>query len=427
MKKKCLFLASLCLTLMLIPACKKDKNAASNLSCSPTKISALADGGIYTIDVNSAGDWEAWTTSTWIELHDEYGSGNGNFQCNIKKNTSSSSRSGYITIMSDNGNDNTQVLVDVNQTGGSQQGGGDDDKTTIPSTPSNVNAYTSGNSIVISWSTVSGASRYNVYRSSSSSGTYSYLGYSYSTSYTDNNPLDGYNYYKVSAENNAGEGSKSSYAYCSYSRSGTGGGTTTKPSTPTGVTAEKDGITTDPVIVIRWNEVSDASSYNIYHSSSASGYYSKIGTSEYNVYSHKNPANGTHYYKISAVNSAGESAQSSYASVTIDKNAVSPCPPSSMSGSVSGDYITMRWSISTTMGCGKPTKITVRVYEPFQNAGWFDKEVLSGTATSYKFAWPAYKDSDGFVRMGVILENDYGTDSAVLIYDSKNKKFLGSY
>lgn len=424
MKKKCLFLASLCLTLMLIPACKKDKNAASNLSCSPTKISALADGGIYTIDVNSAGRWEAWTTSTWIELHDEYGSGNGNFQCNIKKNTSSSSRSGYITIMSDNGNDNTQVLVDVNQTGGSQQGG-DDDKTTIPSTPSNVNAYTSGNSIVISWSTVSGASKYNVYRSSSSSGTYSYLGYSYSTSYTDNNPLKGTNYYKVSAENNAGESSKSSYAYCSYSGSGTGGGSTTKPSTPTGVTANNEGSTMLPYVIVRWNEVADATSYIIYRSTSASGTYTQIGTATYNSYADNNPKDGTNYYKVAAKNSAGTSSQSSYASVTIDRNAVSPCPPSSLTGSVSGTKITMRWTLSTTSGCGKPSKIRVRLYIPNHNTGsWVDDATLSGTATSYSFTYPNYVDDDGFVKMGIILENDYGSGSKMLVYDTKKKKWL---
>lgn len=419
MKNKYLCLALLCLT--LLPACKKDKNAVSGLSCSPTTISVPADGGYYSINVSSADSWEAEASSYWIDLGDYYGQGNGTINCYISENTSESSRSGYISVWSVDGPD--EVTIDITQAGGQQQGGGESGNTT-PSAPSNVNAYQSGSSIIVSWSSVSEASTYNVYRSSSSSGTYSYIGYTYSTSYTDNEPLNGYNYYKVSAENNAGESSKSSYAYCSYSGSGTGGGSTTKPSTPTGVTANNEGSTMLPYVIVRWNEVADATSYIIYRSTSASGTYTQIGTATYNSYADNNPKDGTNYYKVAAKNSAGTSSQSSYASVTIDRNAVSPCPPSSLTGSVSGTKITMRWTLSTTSGCGKPDKITVKVYQPYQDSGWWEeKETLSGTATSYNFTYTGYIDMNGYVKMGIILENDYGTGSKTLVYDTKNKKW----
>lgn len=440
MKKVFLFISIFCFLLGLT-SCdteKKDIKDTVVFEVLPDEFSAPASGKNYSVTVRSSQSWTAVSSASWIYFAGKQSAttyiplgsstydseGNESFVFCVEKNTSSAPRSGSICVSQQNG---SSAYINIQQEGNQGGSGGGDNNEQVPDAPSNVDAYTSGSSIIVSWSSVRGANMYNVYRSSSSSGTYSYLGYSYSTSYTDNSPLNGTNYYKVSAENNSGESSKSSYAYCSYSGSGTGGGSTTKPSAPTGVTASNEGPTMYPYVIIRWDQVADATSYIIYRSTSASGSYSQIGTSDYNSFADDNPKNGTNYYKVAAKNSAGTSAQSSYASVTIDKNAVEPCPPSSISGFVSGDYITMRWSISTASGCGKPTKITVRVYEPYNNAGWFDKEVLSGTATSYKFAWPAYKDSDGFVRMGVILENDYGTDSAVLIYNSKDKKWYGNY
>jgi hypothetical protein len=83
-----------------------------------------------------------------------------------------------------------------------------------PSAPSSVSASAqSSSSITVSWSTVSGASGYRVYRSSSSSGTYSQTGEVYTTSHTDTglSPNTTY-YYKVSAYNSGGESARSSYA-----------------------------------------------------------------------------------------------------------------------------------------------------------------------------------------------------------------------
>ena len=85
----------------------------------------------------------------------------------------------------------------------------------------------------------------------------------------------------------------------------------------------------------------------------------------------------------------------------------------------------MRWTLSNNSGCGKATKIKIYVYEPYQDVGYFEKDVLSGSATSYTFTYTAYQDADGFVKMAVVPENDYGSGGAnFLIYDANNKKFL---
>jgi hypothetical protein len=83
---------------------------------------------------------------------------------------------------------------------------------TVPSVPSNVTASAqSSHSIRISWSAVSGASLYGVYRSTSANGTYEHKVSTSSTSYTDNGlPTNTTYYYKVSAYNSQGESDKSS-------------------------------------------------------------------------------------------------------------------------------------------------------------------------------------------------------------------------
>jgi len=86
----------------------------------------------------------------------------------------------------------------------------------VPDVPTNiVVTVASASSITVSWSSVSGAAGYRVYRSTSASGTYSQVGSTTtSISYT-NNGLSASTtyYYKVSAYNNAGESALSSYAY----------------------------------------------------------------------------------------------------------------------------------------------------------------------------------------------------------------------
>ncbi len=95
--------------------------------------------------------------------------------------------------------------------------GGGGGTTTVPDAPTGVTAENTGPVqypyIIISWNSVSNATSYKVYRSSSANGNYSQIGSE--TSYTslyDDNPRQGKNYYKVKAFNSAGGSSYSSYA-----------------------------------------------------------------------------------------------------------------------------------------------------------------------------------------------------------------------
>jgi fibronectin type 3 domain-containing protein len=326
-----------------------------------------------------------------------------------------------------------------------------DDKQDVVSSlsaPTGVTATVNSQCVVLSWNRVSGATYYEVYRSSTTSGSYSKIGDEDETYSEDWNPFNGNNYYKIVAvkENGPSEirSAFSIPAHVNYSSNGNnnsgeddddkddddddddkdGGGKdgTTVPSAPTGVRVANEGNATIPLIAIRWSSVSNATGYRVYRSSSTSGTYSYIGNTTYTVLSDDNPREGTTYYKVTAYNSAGESNFSDYASFTFKANDVSPCPVTYGNCTVSGTTITMRWTVPTTSGCGTPTKAYLRVANP---DGGYIEETLSGTATSASFTYPPWVNSDGYVYIVIITENDKGaTSGAVKVYDARNKKWI---
>ncbi|MDR2384159.1 MAG: hypothetical protein LBD80_00655 [Tannerella sp.] len=302
----------------------------------------------------------------------------------------------------------------------SNNGGGE---TSTLTAPTNVSASQNGSSISISWNSVPGATQYFVYRSGSLTGSYNSLTSVSETSASDASPLNGYNYYKVKASNGSTTSDFSSYAYVNYTSGG--GNTSVKPSAPTGVTVSNEGNSIIPMITIKWNSVSDATSYKVYRSTSANGTYSQIGSSTtYTVLTDDNPREGTSYYKVKAVNSAGESDFSAYASFTYTANDVSPCPVSYGNCTVSGTTITMRWTVPTSAGCGTPKKAYLRVKNP-DNNNYADLQTLSGSATSASFTYTPWVNPDGYVYVGIITENDMGTSGGTpKIYDTKNKKWI---
>ena len=98
-----------------------------------------------------------------------------------------------------------------------------------PSAPTGVSANaTSSSSITISWNAVSGATSYTVYRSSSSNGSYSSVGTTSSTSFTNTGlSANTTYYYKVTAANSYGTSGYSSTVSATTQSGGGGGGVTT--------------------------------------------------------------------------------------------------------------------------------------------------------------------------------------------------------
>ena len=111
------------------------------------------------------------------------------------------------------------------------------------------------------------------------------------------------------------------------SNSGNGGGTTI-PATPTALAATAGNAQ----VSLSWTASSGAASYNVKRSTASGGSYTQVGTPTSTSYTDTGVTNGTEYfYVVSAVNSAGESANSAQVNATpVAPNAELPGPSPSL-------------------------------------------------------------------------------------------------
>ena len=156
---------------------------------------------------------------------------------------------------------------------------------------------------MLTWNAVEGATSYRIYRSTSRGSGYSLLGTTTAPSYTNTGAKAGMTYYyRVKAVNDAGLSPYSNIV------SGQVKSVTPKPSAPV-VKIGHSAASGKPMLT--WNAVSGATSYKVYRATSQKGTYSLLGTVTTTSYTNTGAKAGvTYYYKVKAVNSAGESAYS---------------------------------------------------------------------------------------------------------------------
>ncbi len=214
--------------------------------------------------------------------------------------------------------------------------------TTPPAAPTGLGATAGDGSVDLDWAdnTEPDLSSYNVYRSTSSGGSYSTIATGVATSaYTDNTATNGTTYYYVvtAVDTSSNESGNSNEASATPAD-------TTAPAAPTGLSATAG----DGSVDLDWadNTEPDLDSYSVYRSTTAGGPYSVIATGiASSAYTDNFVTNGTtYYYVVTAVDTAfNESGNSNEASATPQ------APPGATSLSVSAIVL-------STVNAGKGSK-----------------------------------------------------------------------
>jgi hypothetical protein len=122
--------------------------------------------------------------------------------------------------------------------------------------------------VKITWSKASGASKYYVYRKTSKSGKWSYIGSTKTTSYTDKKVSNGKKYYYAVKSM---DGDSASYHSTSHFNDICKSITFISAPKPSSVKSSKSGVT------FKWSKVSGVSGYYVYRKT-GTGSYKKIAT-----------------------------------------------------------------------------------------------------------------------------------------------------
>ena len=207
-------------------------------------------------------------------------------------------------------------------------------KAVAPAAPTVTMTYSDGGKPKLTWSAVSGATSYRVYRSESRGTGYSLLGTTTSTSYVNTGAAVGKTYYyRVKAVNSAGTSA--------YSNIVSGTARTPAPAAPVlkGGTSSASG---KPQLT--WAAVDGAAKYDVYRSNSADGTFSKVGSTDKTTYVNTGAVQGvTYFYKIRAVGASGASGFSN--TVAIHVAGVVKAPAAVVLSGIKADAagITVTW------------------------------------------------------------------------------------
>jgi fibronectin type 3 domain-containing protein len=204
-----------------------------------------------------------------------------------------------------------------------------------PPTPTGLSATGGNAQVSLQWSASTGATSYNIYRSTSSGGETLYQSGVNSTSYTDTGVTNGTTYYyKVTGVNAGGESGKSNEASATPQ--------VPAPSAPTGLTATGGNAQ----VSLSWNASNGAATYNIYRGTTSGSETLLQSSVSGTTFTDTGVTNGTTYfYEVTAVNAGGESGKSNEASATPQ----TPIPgvPTGLTAVGGIQKILLSWTAST--------------------------------------------------------------------------------
>jgi fibronectin type 3 domain-containing protein len=177
-----------------------------------------------------------------------------------------------------------------------------------PSAPTGLTATAGNAQVALNWSASTGATSYNVKRSTTSGGPYTTASSPTATNYTDTGLTNGTKYYYVvSAVSASGESANSSQV------NATPAAPATPPAAPTGLQATGGNAQ----VSLTWTATAGATSYHVKRSTTSGSGYAQIAAPTAANYTDTTVTNGiAYYYVVSALNAVGESANSAQATAT---------------------------------------------------------------------------------------------------------------
>jgi fibronectin type 3 domain-containing protein len=211
--------------------------------------------------------------------------------------------------------------------------------TKLPSAPTGLVATAGNAQVSFTWNASAGATGYYVKRATVSGGPYTQIAVPSTTSYTDTGLTNGTAYYYVvSAFNSAGQSGNSSQV------SATPAVPLTPPAAPTGLQATAGNAQ----VSLTWTASAGATSYHVKRSTTNGGPYTQVAAPTAASDTDTGLTNGTtYYYVVSAVNAAGESANSSQASATPTAPATPPAAPTGLQATAGNSQVSLAWTAST--------------------------------------------------------------------------------
>jgi hypothetical protein len=241
-----------------------------------------------------------------------------------------------------------------------------------PPTPTGLTATPGNAQVALAWNASSGATAYDVKRSTVSGSGYATVSSPTGTSYTNTGLTNGTTYYFVVDAKNANGTSGNSSQVSATPSSGSA------PPIPTGVSAVQGAAQ----ITVSWSASSGATSYHVKRSTVSGSGYATVGSPTGTSYTNTGLTNGkTYYYVVTAVSSGGESGNSSQVSAV-------PCEYNFESG-------TQSWTVSqapltgvsqsTTQAFG-PTHslaVTINGAAGVGNARIANPSIAAGTVITY--------------------------------------------
>jgi len=218
--------------------------------------------------------------------------------------------------------------------GGGNGGGGGSNP---PSAPTGLTASAANAQVNLTWNAASGATAYYVKRSTTSGGPYTQIATPTATSYADNSVSNGTKYYYVVS------------AYNSYGQSANSAEVNATPMAPPppAAPAGLEAVAGNMQVSLSWTASTGATSYHVKRSTTNGGPFTQVSAPTAANFTDAGLTNGTiYYYVVSALNSAGESANSSQASATPAAPGTPPPAPSGLGATAGNAQVSLAWTAS---------------------------------------------------------------------------------